>query len=101
MPYARARKILPILEEMLDLFRSRNSAKDFVMDFQTRKKNPRFNEIQRKFLRLTVRDKLINPDFVYLVRGDMGFWHVIGEIRATLNLSEISRRVAATPQTAK
>lgn len=101
VPYARARKILPILEEMLDLFRPPGSGKDFIMDFQSRKKNPRFNELQRKFLRQTVRDKLINPEFVYLARGDMGFWHLLSEIRATVNVSEISRRVAATPQPAK
>ena len=44
---------------------------------------------------LTKQDKLINPDFVYLVRADMGIWHLLGEIGATVNVSEVSRRVAA------
>jgi len=28
-------------------------------------------------------------------RGEMGFWHLLGEISATVNVSEISRRVSA------
>ncbi|HEX3625398.1 MAG TPA: AarF/ABC1/UbiB kinase family protein [Verrucomicrobiae bacterium] len=93
VPFARARKILPILEEFLDILWPRGS--DFVIDFKTFK-NPRVNEIRRKFLRQTVQDKLVNPDFVYLVRGDMGFWHLISEIGATVNLSEITGLVSAT-----
>jgi hypothetical protein len=50
--------------------------------------------------KLILRDKLINPDFVYLTRSDMGFWHLLEEIGATVNVSEISRRVSATPPAA-
>jgi hypothetical protein len=47
--------------------------------------------------KLIFQDKLYNPDFVYVSRGDMGFWHLLGEIGATVNVSEISRRVSARP----
>jgi predicted unusual protein kinase regulating ubiquinone biosynthesis (AarF/ABC1/UbiB family) len=95
VPYARARRILPLLEEWLDVFRPQGSG-DNVIDFRSeRKKNIKAEPIRRRMRQLILRDKLINPDFVYLMRGDMGFWHLLGEIGATVNVSEISRRVSA------
>ena len=101
VPYARARKILPLMEELLDIYRPQASA-DYVIDFRNdRKKNSKAAEIRRRMTKLTLRDKLINPDFVYLMRADMGLWHLLSEIGATVNVSEISRRVAATPPVAR
>jgi hypothetical protein len=101
VPHARARKILPLFEEWQDLYRPRGAG-DNVIDFRSdRKKNPKGAAIQRRMTQLTLRDKLINPDFVYLKRGDIGIWHLLGEIGATVNVSEISRRVAAAPRTAQ
>jgi hypothetical protein len=48
-----------------------------------------------------LQDKLINPDFAYVARADMGFWHLVGEIGATVNVSEIFRRVSTTPPPAR
>jgi hypothetical protein len=96
VPYARARKILPLMEEMLDVYRPQGSA-DYVIDFRNHRKNSKAAEIRRRMTKLALRDKLINPDFVYVMRADMGFWHLLGEIGATVNVSEICRRVAATP----
>jgi len=95
VPYARARKILPLMEEMLEIYRPQGSA-DYVIDFRTHRKNSKAMEIRRRMTRLVFQDKLINPDFVYLTRADMGLWHLVGEIGATVNVSEISRRVSAT-----
>ena len=97
MPYARARKILPLFDEWMDIFRPLGANADVVIDFRNhRKKNARLLEVRRKIRQQTLRDKLINPDFIYLMRADMGFWHLLGEIGATVNVSEISRRVSAT-----
>ena len=96
-PYARARKILPLLEEWLDVYRPENSA-DRVIDFRNhRKKNSKAIEIRRRIRQQTLQDKLINPDAVYIMRADMGIWHLLSEIGATVNVSEICRRVEATP----
>jgi hypothetical protein len=97
VPYARARKILPLLERWLDTFRPKGSTADFVIDFRNHTKlNPEVKEIKGKLLRQTLRDKLINPEYVYLMRSDMGFHHLLSEIGATVNVSEIMRRVSAT-----
>ena len=100
VPFARARKILPLMEEMLDVYRSQASV-DFVIDFRNHRQNSKAVEIRRRMTRLILQDKLINPDFAYISRADMGFWHLAGEIGATVNVSEISRRVSATPPRAR
>jgi serine/threonine protein kinase len=100
VPYARSRKILPLMEEMLDVYRPQGSA-DYVINFRNHRQNSQAMEIQRRMTKLTLQDKLINPDLVYVGRADMGFWHLLGEIGATVNVSEISRRVSATAPPAR
>jgi hypothetical protein len=96
VPYARARKIMPLMEEYLDVYRPEGST-DYVIDPRNHPKtNSKVKEIQRRFAQLIFRDKLINPDFVYEMRAEMGFWHLLGELGATVNVSEIWRRVSAT-----
>jgi ABC1 atypical kinase-like domain len=97
VPYARARKMLPLLEEYLDVFLPQDSA-DYVVDFRNhQKKNSKSEQIWQRMRQLTLRDKLINPDIVFLMRTDMGIWHLAGEIGATVNMSEIWHRVSVTP----
>jgi Ser/Thr protein kinase RdoA (MazF antagonist) len=95
-PYARTRKILPLMEELLDVVLPKGSA-DYVINERNHRQNSKAREIQRRMAKHAFQDKLINPDFVYISRGDMGFWHLLGEIGATVNVSEISRRVSKTP----
>ena len=98
--HARGRKLLPLMEEMLDLFQPQVSA-DVVINWRKHRQNSRIKDIQRRMGQMIWRDKLINPDFAYLSRADMGIWHLLGEIGATVNVSEISRRVAATSTAAR
>jgi predicted unusual protein kinase regulating ubiquinone biosynthesis (AarF/ABC1/UbiB family) len=95
VPYARARRILPLMEEWLDLIRPRGSAADCVIDFRNHlSKSPKAREIRRRMRQVMLQDKLINPEVVYEMRANMGFWHLLGEIGATVNVSEICRRVS-------
>jgi hypothetical protein len=100
IPHARARKILPLMEEILDLFRP-PGATDFVVDFRNQKQQSKLREIHRRMGQLIWQDKLINPDFAFLGRSDMGLWHLVGEIGASVNFSEILRRVAAVAPAAR
>lgn len=95
-PYARTRKILPLMEELMEIVLPQGSA-DCVVNERTYRQNSKVKEIQRRMAKHAFQDKLINPDFVYISRGDMGFWHLLGEIGATVNVSEISRRVSKSP----
>jgi serine/threonine protein kinase len=96
VPYARARKILPLMEEMLDVYRPQGSG-DYLINERNHRQNPKAMEIHRRMAKFIFQDKLFNPDLTYVSRGDMGFWHLLCEIGATVNVSEISRRVSATP----
>jgi hypothetical protein len=100
VPYARARRTLPLIEEWLDAFLPQGSG-DCVINERNHRQNSKVKEMQRRMSKRILQDKLINPDFVYITRGDMGFWHLLGEIGATVNVSEISRRVSATPPPAR
>jgi len=101
VPYKRARKILPLMEEYLGVYRPEGSA-DYVIDSRNHPKtNSKVREIQRRFSQLILRDKLINPGFAFIMRAEMGFWHLLGELGATVNVSEIWHRVSATPPSAR
>ncbi len=95
VPYARARKILPVLERWLDMVRPRGSAADRVIDFSNHpKRNPAAKEIKRQYQRQMLQDKMINPEWVFIMRADMGMGHLLSELGATVNVSEVVRRVS-------
>jgi len=95
VPYARARKILPILERMLDVFRPKGRTADIVIGNRDPKLLAKREEIHRQYRKQVLRDKLINPEFAFLMRSDMGLHHLLHELGAVVNLSEIFRCVSA------
>jgi hypothetical protein len=44
-----------------------------------------------------LRNKLINPEFAFLIRANAGLGHLLHELGATVNISEVRRRVPAAP----
>jgi hypothetical protein len=100
VPYSRARKIFPLMEEMLEVYRPQGAG-DFVLDFRKIRQNSRVMDIERRMAKFILQNKLIIPDLTYVSRADMGFWHLVGEIGATVNVSEISRRISATSPPAR
>ncbi len=96
VPYARARRILPILEEWCDLFYPQDITADLVIDFRhERRLEPKMKEIHQRYRKRMLQDKLINPDFAFLMRADIGLRYLLCELGAKVNVSEISSRVAA------
>lgn len=99
--YARARKILPLLEQWCDAFYPEDTTADLVVDFRREAKLwSKLREIRRQYQKRILQDKLINPEFAFLMRADLGLHYLLGELGATINLSEVFRRVAATPAVA-
>ena len=95
-PYARARKILPFIEKWCDDFYPEGTNADIVLNFgKDAKLNSKINERQREMLNRVLRDKLINPEYAFITRADIGLRYLLREIGATINFSEIERRVAA------
>ncbi len=97
VPYKRARNILPPLEKWCDAFYPKDPNTDIIVDFHREKLNPKVREINREIMNRAFRDKLINPEHAFLTRADMGLRHLLSEIRAKINISEVIRRVSDRP----
>jgi len=94
VPYARARRLLPLLEQMADIVYPPGASADRVIDFGGEADwEQRMKPVQAEYRKRLLRDKLINPDFAFLIRADMGLHHLLHQLRARANLSEIWRRV--------
>jgi hypothetical protein len=96
-PYSRARKMLPVVERMSDLFYPQSASADIVIDYRNPKSYARFREFNRQHQKLMLQYKLINPEFAFLVRANVGLGHLLHELGATINISELRRRVPAVP----
>jgi predicted unusual protein kinase regulating ubiquinone biosynthesis (AarF/ABC1/UbiB family) len=95
-PYARARKIFPLLEKWCDAFYPKDMNADIVVEFGTdARMNSKLKEMHREMLNRVLRDKLINPEYAFITRADIGLRYLLQEIGATINYSEIERRVSA------
>jgi len=96
--YARARKILPIFEKWCDEFYPKDPNEDVVIDFaRDLRWNGKMKQIQTELMKRTLRDKLINPEFAFVTRADIGLRYLLKEIQAKINFSEIIRRVVGEP----
>lgn len=98
VPYARARKILPLIEKWCDAIYPKEADADILFDFGKERSDPKMKEINREFINRTLRDKLINPEFAFFMRADIGLRHLLTELGAKINFSEIVRRVSGRAQ---
>ncbi len=98
VPYARARKILPILERWCDTFYPKDVTTDLVIDFRDEQRwGPKMKEIRQQYRKRLLQDKMINPDWAFHMRADLGIQYLLRELGAKVNLTEICNRVAAAP----
>ena len=100
-PYEKARKILPDVEEWLELFHPRGSGDLFF----GRKREPglekKMQAAWNRCLRRVFQNKWINPEYTFLSRADVGLRFLLDQLGAVVNLSEIARRVEAAQRTSK
>jgi hypothetical protein len=98
-PYEKARKILPALEEWLQLARPLGSG-DF---YSGRKLEPalkkKIEAAKARTARKIFQNKLINPEYTFLSRADIGICFLIEQLGAVVNISDIARRVEAGEKT--
>ena len=96
VPYARARKILPITEKWCDAFYPQDVTADIVIDFRGDSKlDSKLREIRQQMRKRLLQDKLIDPEFAFVIRADLGLHYLLRELGAKVNISEVWRRVAA------
>ena len=90
VPFVRARKILPLLERMMDIMRPQGSKSDVVIDYRDAVgRKPELKEAVRQYTIQILRDKLINPEFAFIMRADMGLHHLLRELAVRVNLTEV------------
>ena len=95
VPYKKARRILPLFDEWLDFYRPKGSTADIIFGQRPPSVEAKLRSIRIKLRQRTLRDKLINPEFAFITRADVGFHHLLRELGAVVNFSEVMRRVAA------
>lgn len=59
------------------------------------KKDAKLNEVRQQIRKRTLQDKLINPEYAFLMRADLGIHYLLRQIGAKVNVTEICRRVSA------
>jgi len=93
VPYARARKMLSILDEMAGTLypNPKGNPAGTLVDFG----EPKLLNILTRTLKSALRDKLTNPEFAFTSRADLGLYSLLHQLRAKVNCTEIWRRVSA------
>jgi predicted unusual protein kinase regulating ubiquinone biosynthesis (AarF/ABC1/UbiB family) len=88
VPYQRARKMLPTLEEMAGNLHP--EGEHSVVDFG----NATMLKALGRALPATLRDKLANPEFAFISRADLGLYSLLHQLRAHVNCKQIWRGVS-------
>jgi predicted unusual protein kinase regulating ubiquinone biosynthesis (AarF/ABC1/UbiB family) len=89
VPYQRARKMIPTLEEMAAILHPLGT--NTTVDFG----NPRMLEGLSGAMGTVLREKLTNPEFAFISRADLGLYSLLHQLRARVSCKEIWRRVSA------
>jgi predicted unusual protein kinase regulating ubiquinone biosynthesis (AarF/ABC1/UbiB family) len=89
VPYKRARRVLPLLEQLCDVFYPRDPAANAVVDFS----DPKLHQLESRCQQMVLREKLIDPECALLGRAQMGLDHILYELGARVNAMETWRRV--------
>ncbi len=87
VPYQRARKMLPMLEEMAAILHPEGDQS--VVNFG----NASMLKALGRAMGATVRDKLANPEFAFISRADLGLYSLLHQLRAHANCKQIWRGV--------
>jgi predicted unusual protein kinase regulating ubiquinone biosynthesis (AarF/ABC1/UbiB family) len=87
VPYQRARKMLPLLEEMAEILHPEGERS--VVNFG----NASMLKALGRAMSATVRDKLANAEFAFISRADLGLYSLLHQLRANVNCKEIWRGV--------
>src|SRR4029077_20053701 len=85
----RGRKLLAAIEEMAAALYPQG-ALSRVVNFG----EPKLLEILGRAMAQALREKLINPEFAFISRADLGLYHLLHRLGAQVNVTEVWRRVS-------
>ena len=101
VPYEKARKVLPDLEAWWELKHPRGSGDYFYGQKIEPLLKKKIDAAKARAARTIFQNKLIEPEYTFLSRADMGLCFLLEQLGAVVNISEITRRVDAGPKTFK
>ena len=86
---------MPDLEEWLELWRPDGSGDYFFGQKMEPGRKKKLEAAKARAAKTIFQNKLIEPEYAFLSRADMGVTHLVEQLEAVVNLSEIARRVEA------
>jgi hypothetical protein len=92
-PYARTRHWLPLLEQRAAVLFPQNGTKDTTVDYRDLK----VWEFLRQNSKLALKNRLIVPDYAFIARAELGLYHLLHQLGARVNITEIWDRVSKAP----
>ena len=90
VPYKRARKVLPLLEPLCDVYYPRDPAANAVVDCR----DPKLHQLETRCQQVMLRERLIDPECALIGRAQMGLDHILYELGARVNTRETWQRVS-------
>jgi hypothetical protein len=93
MPLHRARKLLPVMEASADFLFPQGPSANPVVDFC----DPKLFEIAKSNSKQALRDRLFNPEFVFVERTELGLILLLHELGAKVNMGAVWHRVSTAP----
>jgi predicted unusual protein kinase regulating ubiquinone biosynthesis (AarF/ABC1/UbiB family) len=96
VPFARARRMLPLMEQRADLVFPPGCEADLIVDYGGKSKLlAQLKKVNAEQRRLMLKYKIINPEFAFVLRAEYGLVYLLHQLEARVNLSEVWRRVTA------
>jgi len=90
IPFARARKMLPILEGFAAILYPEGSRQGELVNFGDTKMLRTLSQTMMK----AVRDKLVNPEFAFISRADLGLFSLLHQLKARVDVAGAWRRAS-------
>jgi len=91
MPYRRARKLLPLLEDTANFLFPQGPATNPTVDFRA----PALIKLAESNSKQLFRDRIYPPEFAFVSRAEAGLCHLLRELGAHVNIAAIWSRITA------
>jgi len=93
MPLHRARKLLPVAEASADFLYPQGPLANPVVNFC----DPKLLELATRNSKQVLRNRLLNPEYLFVSRAELGFVHLLHELGAKVNYGAVWHRVSTAP----
>jgi predicted unusual protein kinase regulating ubiquinone biosynthesis (AarF/ABC1/UbiB family) len=93
MPLHRSRRLLPVVEASADFLFPQGPSADPVVNYG----DPKLFELAASNGKRALRDRLFNPEFIFVERAELGLVHLLHELGAKVNMGVVWHRVSTAP----